>query len=756
MNEIFEKIFEQSRITAEDAIREIEKLARKVKAEKLFAAAFANIAILPTEELSELLHGDIPAKLELLAYHLFPFFGISQETKISPIQIQDCIKQLDRLFQARIMSQSFMDKKEASRQMDSLARSLRINAEIVRGSAYPEQTSEEIISIQGKYEKTFKEKLGVGPTKAQTILHAILESEDKTINDSLENIRKRALEFGVLWEAARNIKPRDRTGDQHNLLRIFKRKKHAQIFGSLIVLNDVAFDLLPVSKERLISEGLELTDGEWISFCNLIGLTKEIRMGLDRPISIRQRPLFILPDGRVLLGDISNALDVLWNKFEEEARREQVFYNRYQSTKSKWLEEKIEKCLSKIFPSNNVYQNLSYPDPDKDSGATTELDLAVHWGPFMVLIEAKAKQFRMESQLVDLGRLRTDIKLNIEDAFEQARRAERYINKADKSEFVERSSGRKLSINRTDIRRIYLMTVSQHHLAGIANQLTMAEGLGLFSDKEFPFSLCAADLDTISELCPGPDVFLHYIERRLEIQLITTELIADELELFGAYLKTRLQASRLWEDRRGPIDFVHLSGFQIDFDKWMQFKRGDIEIQPVIKLEIPEEINKILLELRKHENYEARWIAFSLLSLSDNILKAINQFITEVRAATLTPGLFRSTTYQDGDTVISIVASLDIPATVLRKRVEYGTFIEKYRRKSLKSFGIGIMVQDTSKPFDSATWAEGTWEYDPEIEKNIASEPRKVPALGEKLPKRNDPCYCGSGKKYKKCCLRNK
>ena len=42
---------------------------------------------------------------------------------------------------------------------------------------------------------------------------------------------------------------------------------------------------------------------------------------------------------------------------------------------------------------------------------------------------------------------------------------------------------------------------------------------------------------------------------------------------------------------------------------------------------------------------------------------------------------------------------------------------------------------------------------DIEEEKQLIEETEKVePIKADKAPKRNDPCPCGSGKKYKKCC----
>jgi len=90
---------------------------------------------------------------------------------------------------------------------------------------------------------------------------------------------------------------------------------------------------------------------------------------------------------------------------------------------------------------------------------------------------------------------------------------------------------------------------------------------------------------------------------------------------------------------------------------------------------------------------------------------------------------------------------------MLRERTRLRAELEKYRQKVSKSIGIGIMVGETTKPFDCAVWLEGSWHYDEDMEKLLASEPPFIPLSGQKLPGRNAPCICGSEKKFKKCCL---
>jgi hypothetical protein len=79
-------------------------------------------------------------------------------------------------------------------------------------------------------------------------------------------------------------------------------------------------------------------------------------------------------------------------------------------------------------------------------------------------------------------------------------------------------------------------------LAGLATRLATLQQLDLFKESEYPFSVSVGDLEIISQFCDGPDVFLHYIEKAIQIQKIEgTEFHTDDLDLFGAYLDTRLE-----------------------------------------------------------------------------------------------------------------------------------------------------------------------------------------------------------------------
>ncbi len=52
-----------------------------------------------------------------------------------------------------------------------------------------------------------------------------------------------------------------------------------------------------------------------------------------------------------------------------------------------WLENKTGEVFQKIIPQNYVYKNLIYDDPTKNDGSTAELDYAIYYDRFLILID---------------------------------------------------------------------------------------------------------------------------------------------------------------------------------------------------------------------------------------------------------------------------------------------------------------------------------------------------------------------------------
>ncbi len=360
--------------------------------------------------------------------------------------------------------------------------------------------------------------------------------------------------------------------------------------------------------------------------------------------------------------------------------------------------------------------------------------------------------FECNIQLGDVGRLRTDIKKNVQDAFEQAKRASDYIEATPHPVFTEIKTGRKLSIDKAALKKTFFMTVSLHQLAGLATTLAVFQDLNLFTKGDYPFSISIADLDFVTEFAKHPDVFLHYLEKRLEVQQLQVSLLVDELDFLGAYLDTRFARPYFWEKQGGTApNAVWINGFSAVFDELMMFRRGLIEKGPEIRLKIPAEIEAILWQLRSADDDPSRELAFNILNLPDDVLQAIMQLLQEARTAKLTWGNIRRQALLVGDVLVVGIAATGVPANVFVERSKEISRIEKYRHKATRTFTLAVAPGNKTSAFEWIDYVDEPWRRDLLIERLIGAEPLIAAVVPSRLPKPNEPCFCGTGRKFKKC-----
>ncbi len=690
-------------------------------------------------------HGTVPALIELAAFHLYPFFGKSDNRDSGNVSaISNLLEELNKIRGfATAFSVDYEDKELALLQVRA-----QLWAESVRGSAYPPQTRHRIERIQGPHEEWFRGKVGIGPLRAVEILNAFEGLANHNLAD------KRAL-FGEFMEKMFDFASRGvGTGKSSDFpVDPVEVDQKAEEFNGIL---EGFSEGIAISFNQLASVVSDLSEGEWTALKNLIGLSVENRPAITHPRELRKRPVYFLSENRVLVSDLSSAFDAVFEAFDDVTRSDSSNFRDaiYVKEMASWMENEVSSYLLRIFPQGNVFLNLTYPDPD-NPGGETELDGAVLWGPFLILVEIKGTQFSESARHGNPSKLRKDFKKSIGDAFDQTIRANRYISSKSPVVFREKGTTRQLVVKNEDIRRIYPVSVTLHHFGGMATQLSMVSRLGLFKEGTYPWSLSLSDLDIVTRFSGSPDVFLHYAQRRIELQESQEQILGDELDVFGQYLDDRLHPSNIWgrEPEKGITKrLFHFGGGSERFDEWYQAQSGLIEKAPDIRLDVPPLFLEILLELRRLNDDGARWIAFALLGLSNAAVSGLVEAVENVKKNRVGDGRVGRATFVEGDLVVSILGGVDIPESELRKQVISRCTKEKYRLKKYSSIALGMRVDDILKPFAFACWLEGPWEENAELQEAIDKErPKLLP--GTALPGRNDRCPCGSRKKFKKCCI---
>ncbi|EDS2196345.1 zinc chelation protein SecC, partial [Salmonella enterica] len=169
-------------------------------------------------------------------------------------------------------------------------------------------------------------------------------------------------------------------------------------------------------------------------------------------------------------------------------------------------------------------------------------------------------------------------------------------------------------------------------------------------------------------------------------------------------------------------------------------------------------VKKIIRSLETENHKLAMDLGLLMLSLSSEAIENIDQMAKKT--------IYLSSIdkkHHDFSTVIGgigfTVHSNYYDKSAAEKQLHTHCMKRKYITKVKK--WIGIHVSPDTYIVNYGVMLDFNWSYSEEIERTIGPSSIKNTLINVngimtqvKRPGRNDPCFCGSGKKFKKCCLR--
>ncbi len=326
-----ETVLAQARVDEREAICQLETIAEETNAEDLLISVFSASVFSPAGAANELSHGDVPVKLELLAYYLFPKMTNLQQTPVTPHQSNDAIGALERLHLARNRIMLFAEvgrvgqRDHLVRQADDLAWRARMDALLVRGSAYPEQIATEIEQTLGQFNEWFDSEVGISPRRAIDLLWSIVRHHEEAFNEALPEICSN----GDLWKEHYDVLSRSDRRELREedlaLLGVFSSSDVAWSYGFSKAANEILLSLLPASRANLNLDPAP-SEREWTALIALIGFTAAKRSQMRDPNDMIQTPVIVLNGERLLCGCIGHALDQLRLSLETAATRHHQFF----------------------------------------------------------------------------------------------------------------------------------------------------------------------------------------------------------------------------------------------------------------------------------------------------------------------------------------------------------------------------------------------------------------------------------------------
>lgn len=409
----------------------------------------------------------------------------------------------------------------------------------------------------------------------------------------------------------------------------------------------------------------------------------------------------------------------------------------YYAKKADYLEDKSLEYFQTILPNCIVFQNLKYNDDD-------EVDGIVLYDNYVFIIEAKSNKFTLEAKKGSIDRIKRNTKDIVDKAYQQAIRAKKYILSNDEVSFRDKTKKTILTISDTKNKKIFMINTTLEPLGELTANLNSLKQFGFIQGQDWIWSVYLNDLRIIAEMIESPIEFLVYLERRINLNDYPQLHTVEEINIFGHFLQNGLY----FDDIKFPKHSFKMSfvGFSEPIDKYYLAQEKSIDEV----CEKPSYINKCpakeivkKIETLKKENFSglAKYILESNEIHQITMVKQIHQIQMKQRR--------NLSLYRNEENIgLTFVQKEILDEGNMQLYCKTFAYMQKITNWYLISVDENFNID-----FEFLQFSD---EYDEMLEKEVMElkERRLEQAKGiQKKIGRNDMCPCGSGKKYKKCCI---
>ena len=487
--------------------------------------------------------------------------------------------------------------------IDPLMRSIRHYARWVRGDCHTHQYFNATIGLYGSHQTWFLENLGFTIGDAIVAFRSLTRDYDKRIRTE----KKRALGYAknAIIDLDSRTEPLEDTKASIACEQFFGRSDEILAFTRQYLSQISGLDQGVCGKilNRLSQE----FGYKHPKFPNTF---QDPRLSPWDYNTLYERPL-IHHNGQywMILTPIINP--VLMNTFFFDLMADDSYKPTFEDSRGKWIETETYRFLLRIFPHNEVFLNPLYPNGDELS------DVLVLHDQKILIFQCKAKSLTLSARMgKDSSQLKLDLKKAVENAYLQGARARNHLLSGKQSMFWSKGKSERHIVKGSRINGVYIINVTQASLQNIVTRWSvLSPPLGLFQDKDYPWSVSLTDLDTITEILNRPEQFLHFIKRRLRIEYISSEVLGDELDILGFYLSQGLYFE---SSEFKNTDSVMLSGMSHAVDKYM-FEKYTLKISTSKPLPpTPKGFMAIIGDIMRLKTQYRIDVAMALLDLSYN------------------------------------------------------------------------------------------------------------------------------------------
>jgi hypothetical protein len=474
-------------------------------------------------------------------------------------------------------------------------------------------------------------------------------------------------------------------------------------------------------------------------------------------LPIQYKP-FIKIDGKTYCFDYYNLFDNFYVALQRAIRNHGKEYgDRWNNIQGYSSERLVGGVFESLLPGCKVHYSNYYPLQKKD---IAENDILIEYKDVLLVVEVKAGTFVYTPAMMDFQAHKKSFKTLVEKAENQCIRAKNYITDGIESKrifYTDNSLDTEaFYINRDKYNQIYLFDVTVSDFNEFASQM---EKIKIAKTHEGIIAISLNDLWVYKYYFDNPLQFIHFIKQRT-IATETMEIAtSDELDHLGMYISHNmysLQAKDIGQGRN-----VYFMGYREELDKYFSSIHIGLKYEKPMQY-IPFRIVKILEIIINREDKVTQFSNY-LLDLSSEGREEFDKSISNLARRERELGrMLPAMSFMDCSYALFAEVP-DISLYPYEKREEYilANLVQNGRKEC---WSITIILDKEDNIIDV--------HYHLFNQSDIPDSRRdKLKAFGKEIVERrteqflmqngkkkiypNEPCICGSGKKYKRCCGRS-
>lgn len=416
-----------------------------------------------------------------------------------------------------------------------------------------------------------------------------------------------------------------------------------------------------------------------------------------------------------------------------------------------FTEQFAARRLAGVFGREHVHTNVNL---HRGKDIVGEADVLVIYGDRLIVVQAKSKKLTIAARKGNDNQLKVDFAAAIQDSYDQGWACANEILAGGCRLVDDNEKDVELP---PSIKEIFLFSLVSEHYPALAFQVSQSLKFKTTEVIRPPFVMDVFLLDTLTEMLTTPLRLLSYV--KLRVAVADKLMSGHELTVLGYHLK-----QNLWLNER--YDLVMLEdSIARDLDTAMLVRRdnqpGDDTPAGILTKMRGTRYESLIKDIETRADPATLELGFHLLSMNEDSCRNVHRVLESITRQAQVDGKRHDVTLESNRSEGGVSFHCNpTPSVEAIAELEGHCAKRKYRQRAAQWFGVSVSPEGEVQ---FGVTLDFPWEASAEMDR-LTADMKPGDRVRDVLPQyerqvsrvklgRNDPCPCGSGRKYKKCCL---